>query len=450
MRGELSRAESPPRPVIALAILAVSIGLGRLDVGPGLQALASLGTLLGAVLLVPVILRPLAAALGGVTRRLAPGVGDIAVLHLRKERSRSAYTLALVMVVLATVLSVAATNQAMARSVDEVVTSQFGGDLQLFAPGTVAPGVADQLRAIDGVAAVTALRFGRTEILRPGHAGRVLDLLAIDPVTYFDVQGFAFRHGNAATAMAALTEGGVVMVPSGIATDIGVGLGDSVRMRTAAGERDFRVVGIHAGLGDPTLVVGLADGDAVFGGGSPNAFVVKVTAGADANAVASEIGDSVMRDHAFELRTAQDSKEFARGQLRGFFGIAYAILLVTAVIGMLGLANTLIVSVLQRTREIGILRSAGSRRGQVRGMVLVEAATLVLVAYVLALPLADVIGEVAVKGFGGGLGIEVVFAFPWVLVPLVAVLAAAVGFLASVGPARRAARLDVVAALRFD
>ena len=450
MRGELSRAEPPARTWLAIGVIVVFGALGRLDVPPLLRAVGSMGTLLGAVLLVPSILRPLAAALGGVTRRLAPGVGDIAVLHLRKERSRSAYTLALIMVILASILSLAATNQAMARSIDDVIDKQFGADVQLFAPGATDPAVADQLRALDGVSAVTALRFGRTELLRPGGGSRVLGLLALDPATYFEVQSFAYRDGDDDGTAAAFAAGGGVLLPTAIADDVGVDVGDRVTLRTGAGEREFTIVGTHSGVREPVAVVGIKDGDALFGGGNPNGFVLRLAETADLAAVLTAIRETVLKDHALEVVTLSEVKSTAASQLAGFFGIAYAILLVTTVIGMLGLANTLVVSVIHRTREIGILRSAGSRRRQVRGMVLVEAATLVLVAYVLALPLGELIGEVAVKGFGTSIGIDVAFQFPWLLLPLVAALAGLVGFLASVGPARRASRLEVVTALRFD
>ena len=407
MRGELSRAEPPTRTWLAIGMIVAFGILGRLDVPLLLRALGSMGTLLGAVLLVPSILRPLAAALGGVTRRIANGVGDIAVLHLRKERSRSAYTLALIMVILASTLSLAASNRAMARSIDNVIEKQLGADIQLFAPGATDPAVADQLRAIEGVAAVTALRFGRTEVLYGDGRSRRANLLAVDPTTYFEVQSFAYRDGDDATTSRAFIAGGAVLLPSAIARDAAVGVGDHMTLRTAAGEREFAIVGTHSGLQEAVAVVGTGDGDALFGGGNPNGFVLRLADGADESVVLAAIAANILKDHSFEVLTLRDVKERAADQLAGFFGIAYAILLVTTVIGMLGLANTLAVSVIHRTREIGILRSAGGRRRQVRGMVLVEAATLVLVAHVLALPLGHLIGIVAVNGFGRTLEIDV-------------------------------------------
>src|SRR6185369_566020 len=101
MKGDYARDTKLGRAwIVGLVIFVLSVAVNLLTTSPAASSLV-LGILLGAVLLVPVLLRPVASLLGRVTNRIARGVGDIAVLHLTKERSRSAYTLALVMVVMA-------------------------------------------------------------------------------------------------------------------------------------------------------------------------------------------------------------------------------------------------------------------------------------------------------------------------------------------------------------
>ena len=150
------------------------------------------------------------------------------------------------------------------------------------------------------------------------------------------------------------------------------------------------------------------------------------------------------------METAESFRDQARSQLQSFFSLAYAMLIIAAVVGVLGLANTLVVSVLTRTREIGMLRSTGALRRQIRAMVLVEAATLALVALVLALPLAWALSAGTIGGQRATLGFTVDYLYPWFLVPPLAIAALGLAALASLIPARRAGRLQVVAALRFD
>ena len=416
------------------------------------QALRSLGTLLlllGAVLAVPPLLRPLARTLGLLTRRVASGVGNIAVMHLVKERSRSAYTLALVMVVLAMTMAVGATNQAMANTLDTIVDEQSAGNVQVFAAGAFDPAVEERLRSTPGVDASTPIRFGETDLFDGDDSSETFATV-IDPATYFDVASFAWVDGGDDTARAALAAGGSVLLPDAAATALGIEIGENVTARTSSGVAAFRLAGTYAVLGSGFgLIAGVADG-AAFGGGRPNGYLLGLADGVEPATVRRHILDEVLPDQAVFVDTPDMVRDAARTQLQTFFSLGYATLAIAAVVGMLGLANTLVVSVITRTREVGILRSVGVLRRQVRGMVLVEALTLALVAFVLAIPLAVVLASGIINGQRASLGITMDFVFPWAVVPVLLIVTAVLASLASLIPARRAGRLEIVHALRTD
>jgi putative ABC transport system permease protein len=107
-------------------------------------------------------------------------------------------------------------------------------------------------------------------------------------------------------------------------------------------------------------------------------------------------------------------------------------------------------SVLERRREVGVLRAIGTRRRAVAGMVLVEATTLTAVAYVLALPLGGLLGRYLTASLGDSFGFNARPIFPWSTVEWLLVVGAVVALLAAVVPARRAAVIDPVAALRAE
>lgn len=430
------------------ALLAAGIGLLVFGKGLDMGALGALLVLLGAVLLLPAGLPVLARLVGAVTRRLTRGVGEVGVMHLVKERSRSAYTLGLVMVVLAMILAIATANRSMSASLDRVIEGQFGADLQVTGETVFEEEVGDELSQLDGVEQVTAFRFGVTE-LGEQVGGRSIFLVVVDPRTYFDVSSFAWVDGSEERAKDALTSGGVLL-DAPTAEDLGLGPGDELPVRTNDGVKPFTVGATYTVFGQGSgIVMALDEARTLFGADRPMGFFVDVSSGHDVDTVRDEIRGA-LPGYQFDVFSLEGTKEFAHAQLGGYFGIAYAILVVAAAIGVLGLANTLIVSVLQRTRELGVLRSVGVLRRQLRAMVVIESATLVLVAYVLSLPLGWLLAQLTVGGVAETLGFTVELVWWWPLLPALLVIALVVGGLSALAPARRAGRLDVIEALRFE
>jgi putative ABC transport system permease protein len=451
-----SRGRWWPRALI-LAVGLVSGGIGE---GFGRRSISTVLVLLGAVLLVPFVVQPVARVVGRLTHRIAGGAGEIAVMHLVKERSRSAYTLGLVMVVLAMLIAVAGTNAAMASTLDSIIDKQTGGAVQVGSPGAFDPSVAETIGAIEGTGPVTAVRFGQSQRVEQEKSpeGTVVnetrtnvEITVIDPATYFDVSGYSWVDGDDESAQAALTQGGAVLVPDASAAGAGLARGDTMLLETNDGLQPFEVAGTYATVGSGFgFFVGSPDAER-FGAGRPHGFLVDAEDGTDPEELAGRI-ESALREAGYDpiVDSPESTRAWAFGQLRGFFGLAYVILVVAAAAGLLGLANTLAVSVLSRTREIGMLRSVGTTRKQVRRLVLVEAITLAIVAFMLAVPLGIVINLGSAAAFTGAIGASIKPTQPWGTLPYLLALTVGVAALASLLPARRAGRLEPVAALRFD
>lgn len=449
MRGDYAADTKLSRAWIAGVLSAIGgITLGMTS------ANAALGTpliLLGSVLLVPTMLRPLARALGRVTNRLARGVGDVAVLHLVRERSRSAYTLALIMVVMAMIFSVGGMYASMAKALDDTLDRQFGADIHLDAAGTLDPSFETELRAVPGVGTFTAIRLARTRIEKAGGGFEETFVRIIDPDTYFDVESFQFVDGTQAQAKRALAGGDAILVPESTATKRHKRIGDTVRVMTARGPHDFRIAATYATFaGPPDVTIGLPAARRLLHAGGATAYHVNVARDADAVAVRRVIERTLGARYGLEVGTSGTDKAEARKQFGQFFNIFYAIILVATIVGLLGLANTLAMSVLQRYREIGVLRAIGTTRGQVRRMVLVESATLGLVAFALALPLGWLLSMLTVRSVSNAFGFTVSYIYPTAWIPAVALFGVVVAVIAALAPGRRAARLEVVSALQYE
>lgn len=450
MRGGALAIERAPRrwlgPVLVVVGAALNLSASSVAVtGAGLLVL-----LTGAVLSVHLAIGPVARLVGAGTARLATGTGDIAVRHLERERTRSAFTLALVMVALAMSLSVAAANASMGADLDRILDRQASA-IQVFAPGAVDETVAADLAAVPGVGTISPVRFGTVDLGTPGddESTSTTSIQVIDPATYFEVSSFPYVEGDDASVQSALSRGGALVLPARDANRLGVAVGGDVQITTRNGLEGFEVVGVYDVVGGGFgAVLGTADLERI-GAGRVNGFLVGPD-GADVEVVADAIRDRVAGPRQLVVDSPADSRAYAEAQLAGFFGIAYAILVVALGISLLGLANTLVVAILDRTREMGVLRSTGARRAQIRRMVTVEATTMALVAFVLSVPLAALVAHGIIGAQRTAIADGLDYVFPWPLLLPLAVLTVGVAALASVLPARRAGRLEIVDALRFE
>ena len=434
--------------VAGAGLLASGLALAQAHTRAVIEA-SSPVILLGAVLLTPLVTRPVARVAGRLTRRLAPGLGDIGVMHLVKERTRSAYTLALVMIVLALVLAIGGVHRSYRATQEQSLARALPADLAVSAGQRVDASYVQRVATTPGVRAVTELRFGDAQVL--GRHGVHVFLTVIDPATFFAVQPVPWSEGSDAAARRALEAGDAVLVPEGLARLVGAGLGGRISMQTATGPHRFRVAGIYpSNDSQQRVTVGLADARRYFNAGDANVLAVRVRPGADVTTVGHAIEQRMASSGGAFVRPTSVDKARFRKSLDDYFRLAYAVLLVVLVMGLLGLGNTLAMSVVRRTREIGVLRAVGTHRSQVRQLMLVESATLTLVALVLAVPLGWLLSAVILRSSEGVLNVVIPYKQPWPWVPAVAVLAVVSAGVAAIAPARRASRVEPVTALRFE
>lgn len=442
--------------MVGIVVFVFSLGIalatsGTEEGASAVTPIAVMGLLLGTLLLVPLLLRPLAAVLGRITNRIARGVGEVAVLHLVKERSRSAYTLGLIMIVMSMLFASGGLYLSVRGVIDEIVDRQFGADFFIEGNGPLDPSLEEKIRARPDIAQVSGLRFGYAKAPGQDDDHEDVFLLMIDPATYFDLSSFFWKDGGDDSAEEALSRGGAVLLPSTYATETKLERGDTFRLKTRRGELAFTVAAIHLNdPGPPRITLGLPDARKYFDANKPLGLLADVEPGRDVDRVKDAIEDGIGRDVGLRIETAADQKEQARMQVGRYFQIVYAILLVAAIVGLLGLANTLAMSVVRRFREIGILRAIGVTRSQMWRMVLVESTTLGLVAFVLSLPLGWIMTALVLRATSKGFGFEMTTVYPWSWIPLVAIFGLVCAVVAAIAPGRRAARLEVVTALQYE
>lgn len=436
------------------------VGLGLVVMGGALLATATstvvlggavLLVLLGSIGLVPPLIGPVASQLGRFTARASRGVGRVAVEHLVAERTRSAHTLALVMLVMAMAISSAAIYASFTRSIDRQLDAEFAGGLTLFAASTFPDAMAAEVAEQPGVAAVTTRGNGTSAILGEGPRRDVI-IRTLDPDTFFDVSGFRFGAGGPDDVRTAFETSRSVVLPEATARGLEIAVGDEIVLDTAQGPVPFRMAATVELSNIPAvLLVNPGDGLTLFAVPGDSELQIRLQPDADAASVGAALERDLADQGPFLVATTDELKADTRAQIGAGINGFFVLILLAGVVGMFGLANTMVVSVTTRLREIGVLRAVGARRAQVRRMVMIEAVTLVLVALVLAIPLGVALSRPLLQATQASLvDTTVDYEFPLVIVPILAVVGLGVAALASLWPVRRAAATDIDVALRYE
>ena len=441
-----------------LVLAAYGLAQGRPVGGrPLLGYGAALSLLLGTTLLCPAFLlvfqRGLAVSLTG-SRLLA---WRMATGNLGRGLRRNAVTVGAMVVGLAMLVSVSTMIQSFRKTVEVWIQQTIRADLYLSRATRLVKGAdarlpastLEEVRRIPGVAEVDGFRGVRVE---DGRGGRFL-LGAGE----FDVMAhrgrLLFRRGDSAAILREAREQGRLIVSETFAERYGLKEGDEVTLHPPGQTVRLGVAGVYY---DYTTEGGLAVMDRslfqkLWRDPWLTSIVIYLSPGADAQAVR---GDILRRLPAREEFVVFSNRELKGRILEIFdqtFAITYALEAVALAVAALGILNTLIASVLERTREIGILRSVGFTRGAVQRTILCEAAFMGTLANVLGglsgLALSLILIYVINKQ---SFGWTIQFAFPTRVIAKYALLTLAASLAAGCFPAWRASRLCIAEAIRHE
>ena len=401
--------------------------------------LGSVGLLVGAIALSPVLARPFLAVVGSVLPRVWGSTGHLARENALRNPRRTAATASALMIGLALVTAFsiigASTNDSLSDVIDESLGADYVVSTAVGQPFTAE--VATEIRRLDGVETVTQQRFGMGQI-----DGRPTFFTALDP-TGLD-RSLVLDYVEGSTE--GLADGGALVdEPTAESNDWSVG--DSIEVLLPNGEQlDLTLGGIyssHPAMGP--LAVSLAD-YAEAGGPTLDQYVyVALADSADRDAVRGGIEAAVAEYPVVTLKDQGEFKEEQTGQIDQLLLLINAMLVLSVLIAVLGIVNTLALSVIERTREIGLLRAVGMSRSQLRRMVRLESVVISVYGATLGVLLGAVVGISLTRSLAGQ-GIEVL-TVPYPRLVVFLLLAAVVGVLAAVWPARRAARLKVLDAI---
>jgi len=443
------------RTVVGTAVTVAGAGalaLGLLGSVPNAIVVVGAGILavfVGAALLSAVVGGVAMGVLGAPFMRTT--VGRLAVRNAQRDRRRTAATAGALMIGLSLVTMIGVLGSSSTRSVEATIADAVRADFIVtsatFQPFT--PEVGDAIEAVDGVdvvsrLAVTPVTLSGGQASSTGDTPASSSATGVDPDTIEQVVALDVTEGS----LGELRDGAVA-IDTETADARGLAVGDVVTIEWSTESREYEVVATYAAAGPLTgAVVTRAELSDV--GVPPQDNTVYVTAedGVDAAELRPTLDDVLAPYPIVTLQDQTQLVEQVRGQVNQLLSLVYALLGLAVVIAVLGIVNTLLLSVLERTREIGLLRAVGMGRRQVRRTVRIEAALISVFGALLGIGLGLVFG-VAIQQTLVDDGITEL-AVPWTLIAVVLAVSALVGVLAAIIPARRAANLDVLAAIATE
>jgi putative ABC transport system permease protein len=458
------QAYTPPatrRRRIVFAVASLLLGVAGLAmVLIGIFGSAPAGTAAGLVgggavvivfavsLFSPRLVPPLATIAGWPLERLRRLTGRLARENAQRNPSRTAVTAAALMIGLALVAFVTVFAAGLKSSVAQVVDENFAGGLVIqnsdgFSP--IPAGAAVAARKVPGVEDVATVRSAEAKLLGNGAGAHV----SAPTPEIGDTVKIEWKSGGPATLRR--LAGDQAILSDSFASEHGLEVGDGFRLLTQTGARpSFRVAGTFSSKLDVlgSVVVTQAVMTRAFDQTQDTIDFVKTAPGADAAKVQTLLTAGAER--AFpttEVLNQQELKESREEQVDQLVNLVYALLAMAILISLFGIANTLALSIHERTRELGMLRAIGMSRRQVRTMIRYEAVITALIGAILGMVLGVIFAALIsqpLKSEGFTLS------YPIGSLIVLLVLAGLAGVLAAIPPARRASRLDVLDSLQYE
>jgi putative ABC transport system permease protein len=451
-RGKSGRLRTPLSIAVALIGVAL-ICVGLFGGGGASQAAASIGigaavVFIGVGLLASHIVKPLATLVGWPLEKVLGVSGRLARENSARQPRRTASTASALMIGVTLVAFVAIFAAGLKVSIDQAVNRGLKGDLVMqsdtFQP--VPQAATRALGEVPDVEVVSPVRFGVGQVAGIGGTSQIS---GVDPSTVEDVFRVEWKEGSA-ELLRALGPGQTV-ISEGFADKHDVAVGESLRIRTPTDQTVNVVVrGIYDDdsglLADLTLPNDVLARDFDV---TRDAFVVAATRdGADADAVQKAADRQIAALFpTVEVLTEQGFVDDQAGQIDQLISLVYVLLSLSVIVSLFGIVNTLVLSIHERTRELGMLRAIGTSRRQVRQIVRYESVITALIGAVLGVVLGvifAVLVTIPLKEEGFAISI------PIGTLIILLLLAAVAGVLAAIPPARRAAKLDVLRALAYE
>ncbi|MDH4136835.1 MAG: ABC transporter permease, partial [Anaerolineae bacterium] len=405
---------------------------------------------LGATLLVPQTIMLLERTIRLGVTAIYGQPGRLGSMNLQRSKGRVSLTVGVLMVGVTMLIAIGGMNASFTSEVHQWTEAALAGDLYISSFRPLRLQLMRNLREVEGMGPMTPMRYMYVRTVGGISAGgfhgtrEIMLVKFIDPQTYGGVALLRFTQdeGDAEAMLERFALGDAVLVSGTVSELLKVGRGDTVRLRTNRGERDFEVAGVVQDFfqGGRAMYASWNDMKRYFGEDKATLFMARVEPGVEVSQVKQQLEEGLARSRHLEVESGEEARaemERATSQVFAMFG---AVVWIAIIVAGLGVTNTVTMSVLERVREIGMLRSLGMFVGQVGRMVLAESLAMGVIGGLFGLLVGLPLSWMMVTGMSQGTGWNMDYIFPAESFLGGAIIAVVVSQVAALYPVWRVAR----------
>ncbi len=436
---------------MVLAVLLLAYGMFVDGVGTAQRLLAlgagCLALFTGVALLSSRLVRPLATVVGWPAQRMGGTAGRLAQANSKRNPGRTASTAAALMIGLALVTFVTVLASGIRSSNREAIEDQVQAEYLITAQdgySPVVPEAGDAVGSASGVELVSNVRSDGGEV-----AGSDKYVTGIEPDTIGTAYGFDWKEGSDET-LATLGENGAIL-DDDFASEKDLAVGDTFTLLSVDNKRaEFEVKGIYEPPPFYPLLGSVSITESAFDSlyeHPRNLFTFVDVEGEATNETTQSLQQAVSDFPDAKVWTRGEWIDWQDSEIGQFLTFLYVLLALSVIVSIFGMINTLVLSMYERTRELGMLRAVGMTRRQTRRMVRHESIITALIGAALGLPLGVFLAALVTQALSM---YDLQLSVPLDQLLIFAIIAIVVGVIAALLPARRAARLNVLEALQYE
>jgi len=442
---------------VGLLILSLILALQRpISHRPIFGFLAALLILIGVSFLIPSVTTFLNRLLAPLLHRLFGSEGKLASRYLHDSMARTAITIAALMTALSMLISISIMILSFRKTVDLWVEQSINGDVFIFPGSYSITGysallpleVSRALPSLPGVKAVDSFRALEVE-----YQGQPALIAAVDGQVFLNMKVIRFTRGNSRAILRQFAEGQAILVTESFSLRHHVKAGDRIKLNTPQGEREFLVSGVFYDyssdwgmvLLEKKLFQSLWKDETIHSAG------IYLKEGVSQEAFKEAIRERYSKPYRLFVVSHRQLRKEVLKIFDQTFAITYALEFIAIIVAILGIVNSLNALIIERQRDIGIVRAVGAFQRQIQKTTLIEAGMIGFFSHILGLLCGFLLSVLLIYVINKqSFGWTVQFSIPlrsliesWLIVMITSIGA---GFI----PARRAAKMNVVESLRME